>query len=363
MSLEVAVRHRFPGFALDVAFTAPDGVTALFGRSGSGKTSVVNAVAGLLRPDAGRVVARGEALVDTGARLWRAPHRRRIGYVFQEARLFPHLSVRQNLLYGRWFARHGGDGPEFDHVVDLLGLAPLLSRRPATLSGGERQRVSIGRAILSRPRLLLMDEPLAALDEARRAEILPYLERVRDEAGIPILYVSHSVSEVARLATTVIVLDEGRVLRAGAAEDVLSDPFSAASAGIRGVGAVITGRIDTHHSDGLTELSTSSAQIFLPRVAAAVGAEIRVRIEAQDVTLSLTRPEGISALNILPCEITDIRRGEGPGVLVRLRSGADTLLARITQRSAERMGLARGTACHAVIKTVSVAPEDIGRRG
>jgi molybdate transport system ATP-binding protein len=198
MSLSVRLCHRFGGFDLDLAFDAPGGVTALFGRSGAGKTTVINAVAGLLRPDAGRIVAAGRVLLDTGAGVNLPAHRRRIGYVFQDARLFPHLTVRQNLLYGRWF---GGrrDGPGLDRIVALLGIGGLLPRRPATLSGGEKARVAIGRAILSNPDLLALDEPLAALDEARRAEILPYLERLRDDLGLPMLYVSHALAEVARL--------------------------------------------------------------------------------------------------------------------------------------------------------------------
>lgn len=217
MTLSVAIQKRLGEFALDVRFEAPEGVTVLFGRSGSGKTSVVNAVAGLMRPDAGRITLEDEVLFDGAARRSVPVHRRRVGYVFQDSRLFPHLDIRQNLAYGRRARGLKGTGA-MDRIVALLGLEDLLARRPGALSGGEAQRVAIGRALLSEPRMLLMDEPLAALDAPRKADILPYLERLQAETGLPILYVSHNLSEVARLATHLVVLERGRVLKAGSAE-------------------------------------------------------------------------------------------------------------------------------------------------
>jgi molybdate transport system ATP-binding protein len=359
MSLSVTLSHAFEGFTLEASFEAPPGVTALFGRSGAGKTTLVNAVAGLVRPNAGRVAVDDWTLFDTDKRLWLAPHKRRIGYVFQEGRLFPHLSVRQNLLYGRWFAP-GNDGARYDHVVDLLGLGTLLERRPGTLSGGEKQRVAIGRALLSDPKLLLMDEPLAALDEARKAEIMPYLERLRDETRTPILYVSHSVAEVARLATTVVALSEGRVVRAGPTAEVLSDPDAAPMLGVRDAGAVLWGRVRAHHPDGLTELQVSAGPLLLPQINAPVGSEVRIRIEARDVILALDRPQGLSALNILAAKVTALRPGHGPGMVVQLRVGQDLILARITRRSAEALGVAPGLSCYAIMKTVAVAPGNVG---
>ena len=361
MSLAVALRHRFPGFALDVAFEAPPGVTALFGHSGSGKTSVVNAVAGLLRPEAGRIVAGDAVLTDTEAGLWVPPHRRRIGYVFQEGRLFPHLTVRQNLLYGRWMVRAPAEAAAVARVVDMLGIGALLARRPGALSGGEKQRVAIGRALLGAPRLLLMDEPLAALDAPRQEEILPYLERVRDEGGVPILYVSHRVAEVARLATTVAVLEAGRVVRSGPVGAVLADPESVLAVGRSAVGAVLAGHLVRHHADGLSEVALSSGWLLLPHVSQApLGAAVRVRIAAQDVTLSLDPPGRVSALNVLPVVVRAVRGGEGPGALVQLEAGTDRLLARVTRRSAEALGLAPGLACFAMIKAVAVARSDVG---
>ena len=352
MTLDVRLRHAFAGFTLDVAFTAPAGVTALFGRSGSGKTTVINAVAGLLRPDAGRIASDGRVLFDSAGGVNVAVHRRRLGYVFQDARLFPHLTVRQNLLYGRWFAPRG-PGEPLEHVLDLLGIEPLLARRPGALSGGERSRVAIGRALLSNPAMLLLDEPMAALDEARKAEILPYLERLRDETQVPILFVSHAIAEVARLATTIVVLEAGHVLRAGPAQEMLSDPAAVPALGIREAGSVLAARLVRHEADGLSLLETSAGP----------GAMLRVRIAAQDVMLALTRPEGLSALNILPATVTVVRLGEGPGAVVQLRAGTDLLLARVTRRSAEAMGLAVGGRVFAVIKSVAVAQSDVGGAG
>jgi molybdate transport system ATP-binding protein len=361
MTLSVDLEHRFAGFTLKVAFEAPPGVTALFGRSGSGKTTLVNAVAGLLRPDRGRIALGPEVLTDTATGVMLPPHRRRLGYVFQDGRLFPHLTVRQNLLYGRWFAAVE-QGANLDRVVELLGIAPLLGRRPGALSGGEKQRVAIGRAILANPRLLLMDEPLAALDEARKAEILPYLERLRDDLALPILYVSHSMAEVARLATTVVVLEAGRVQAAGPAGDVLSDTATAPSLGLREAGAILTARLVCHDDDGLSHLETSAGPIWLPRVAAPLGTQVRLRILAQDVMLALEPPKGLSALNILPVTVSDIHIGDGPGAMVGLTLGPDRVIARITRRSVLALGLAPGVRAHAVIKAVSVARENLGTK-
>lgn len=352
MTLDIHLRHAFPGFRLEVDLTLPGGLTCLFGRSGSGKTSIINAVAGLLRPDEARVVLDGVALQDL------APHRREVGYVFQDARLFPHLTVAQNLTYGPRVRRRPPEG--MDRIVGLLGLGALLSRRPAALSGGERQRVAIGRALLSRPRLLLMDEPLASLDEGRKAEILPYVEALRDETGLPILYVSHSLPEVARLATTIAVIEAGRVASVGQAAEILSDPATAPLLGLRDAGAVLTARIASHEGDGLTRLETAAGPLWLPHVAGTPGRAVRVRIAAQDVILSRDRPVGLSALNILPGTVAALHEGQGPGVLVRLAVGPEFLLARLTRRSAQALALAPGVAVHAVLKSVAVAQADVG---
>lgn len=357
MSLEIAITHRFSGFELDVAFAAPGGVTVLFGASGSGKTTVVRAVAGLLKPDSGRIVVGGTVFQDTETFL---PARKRsLGYIFQDTRLFPHLTVAQNLAYGVRFARGGGPAVPRDRVLEMLGIGDLLDRRSAALSGGEAARVAIGRALLARPRVILADEPLASLDAARKAEILPYFERLASEVATPILYVTHSAGEVARLATTVVALEKGRVLRAGPALEVLSDPM-VTPAGPRAAGAVIEARVAAHHDDGLSELDAGGVPLFLPRVKAPLGTALRVRVAAQDVLLSDRPPDGLSALNVMPARIESLRVGTGPGALVSLDAPCGRLLARVTGRSVARMSLVEGMAVWAVIKAVAVAPEDVG---
>lgn len=357
MSLSVAIRHGFPGFALDVGFDAPQGLTVLFGRSGAGKTTVVNAVAGLFRPEQGRILLDGRVLTDSAAGIMLPPHMRRVGYVFQDARLFPHLTVQQNLTYGQRFAPKGGAG--LADVVDLLGIAPLLARRPGALSGGEKQRVAIGRALLSNPRILLMDEPLAALDEARKAEILPYVERLRDQVGVPILYISHAMAEVARLATTLVVLEKGRVLRAGPGGELLADAGLAPALGLSEAGAILHARVVGHEADGLTRLETEVGPLWLAQVNAPVGRMVGVRIMAQDVMLARVRPEGLSALNILPGRVTEMQVG-GTGVVVQVAVGRDRILAQVTARSVAALCLQDGAEVFAVLKAVAVAQGDVG---
>ncbi|WP_037155110.1 molybdenum ABC transporter ATP-binding protein [Rhizobium freirei] len=355
MTLSVDIRHRLGAFSLEAAFTSNGGVTALFGRSGSGKTSIVRIIAGLTRPDHGRVSLDDTVLADTERQIFIPRHRRRFGYVFQEARLFPHLSVQQNLNYGRWFAPRNERSESFDSVVDLLGIAALLDRRPAKLSGGEKQRVAIGRALLSSPRLLLMDEPLAALDEARKAEILPYLERLRDETKVPIIYVSHSIAEVARLANRVVVMRDGKIETIGAAVDVFSQLSGPLAADRREAGVLLEGqveRLDGQHR--LTVVALKAARLVVPGQAAGVGRTVRVHIPARDVMLAIAKPEGLSALNILEGVVRDIGMVADGTAEVAVDCGGDIVLARITQFSAERLELRAGMPIHAIIKTVAL---------
>jgi molybdate transport system ATP-binding protein len=216
--LVVELEKQLGEFSLNILFASEGGATVLFGPSGAGKTSIINMIAGLLKPDRGRIVLDDDVLFDDAARINVPAWQRRVGYVFQEGRLFPHLSIRHNLIYGRWMGGHPDDRAAFDHAVELLDIGHLLDRRPGKLSGGERQRVAVGRALLMRPRLLLLDEPLASLDAGRKQDILPYLERLRDEAQVPIIYVSHDAAEVKRIATRVVRLDGGKVTATGGPE-------------------------------------------------------------------------------------------------------------------------------------------------
>ncbi|TDT75243.1 molybdate transport system ATP-binding protein [Litoreibacter halocynthiae] len=361
MSVSVQITQRLGDFALDASFESEGGVTALFGPSGCGKTSIINAIAGLSRPDAGHVRLGDQVLFNSATGVFVPPHKRRIGYVFQEPRLFPHMSVAQNIGYGRPNQLYSTRG---DGGLAVLGIEHLLERYPRDLSGGEAQRVAIARALTSQPKVLLMDEPLAALDDARKTEFLPYLQALVAKTSIPVFYVSHAMSEVAQLADHLVVMRDGRVARSGALAQLLSDPAAISDIGVREAGAILNVTVaQADASDGLSVLATSAGRLFLPKVQAEDGTAMRVRIRASDVILSKDKPDGLSALNILPCKVTQIHEGQGPGVAVALRSGEDALMARITRRSARTMGLTAGLSCYAVIKSVSVAPTDMGGRG
>jgi molybdate transport system ATP-binding protein len=352
MSLAIDIGLTRPGFTLDVAFDSPGGVTALFGRSGAGKSTIAGLLAGLVRPDRGRILVDGEVLVDRAAGLFVPPHRRRIGSVFQDGRLFPHLSVRRNLLYGAWFAgRREAAGKPLADIVDLLGIGHLLERRPATLSGGEKQRVAIGRALLMGPRLLVLDEPLAALDQARKDEILPYLERLRDETRLPMVYVSHSRDEVVRLADRLVVIEAGKVVSAGPIAEVSSrfDPQSGSEAAA--VLAVRVEAIDREH--GLAVLGFAGGSLRVPVGRLVPGQALRLQIRARDVAIATAPPEGLSILNVLPTTILEMHAAGPTAVGLRLDCGGTVLVAEITKLSAEALALAPGRAVHALVKSVS----------
>ena len=356
MSLAVAVRHKLGGISLDVGFESTGGITAVFGASGCGKTSLVNVIAGLIRPDFARISVGDTVLIDTERGIDLPPHKRRIGYVFQEARLFPHLTVENNLAYGEWFTPKSERYAGRAQILDLLGIGHLLKRRPRDLSGGEKQRVAIGRALLASPRLLLMDEPLASLDGARKAEIMPYLERLRDEVQIPIVYVSHSVAEVMRLASDVAVLAQGKLVAFGPAAEI-AQRLDLVPAEEREEGGVIIDMKVASHDDGfgLTRLASPAGDIYVPGRIGPEGTPARVRIRARDVMLALEEPKHISALNILRGTVAAITPADASSVNVRLDCGGAAVVARVTRHSASVLKLAPGTPAFAVVKAVSVS--------
>ncbi len=342
--LEVDVAHSWPSFDLRVQFTVPPGITALFGPSGAGKTSIARAVAGLLKPDSAKISLGERLLADTSAGVHIKPHQRRVAYIFQEPRLFPHLTVAQNIAYG------GQPEPE---LIARLGIADLMDRKPEGLSGGEAQRVAIARAMATRPDVVVMDEPLSALDGPRREEILPWIEALRDSGEVPILYVSHAVDEVARLADRMVVLKDGHVAGHGPVAEVLADPLLLAFFGPRAAGSVITGKVtEIDKAAGLTRLATSAGPIFVPGRVGALGSPLRLRIPAGDVILATERPTGISALNVLEAEVTAIE--PGPPVAVALAAGEDRLLSVITSRSAAALGIVPGQRVFAIVKATAV---------
>ena len=354
MTITVQVRQKLGSFDLDASFESNGRLIALFGPSGAGKSSVINFIAGLSRATAGKVVVDGNVLVDTENRIFVLRHKRRIGYVFQEGRLFPHLSVRHNLAYGRWFAPNEDSGVDTAAVTRLLGLEHLVDRMPNHLSGGEKQRVAIGRALLSAPKLLLLDEPLASLDQARKSEIMPYIEKLRDETNIPIIYVSHSIAEVARLATDIVVIASGRVTACGPVSDILQRPDVMRSEDQWDASSVIDMNVVSYDATfDITKLRSVIGEMNVPGVMAALGKKVRLRIRARDVLIALQQPAGISAQNSLHGEITDIQI-RGAFADVKINCGGESISARITHQSAASLGLTTGMIIFAVVKTASV---------
>jgi len=364
--IEIAIEKKLGSFTLDARLEAPEsGVTALFGRSGMGKTSVINALAGLLRPDRGRIIIGGTTLFDSERGINLPPEKRRLGYVFQEARLFPHYSVRGNLLYG---AKSDKDqpGPSFDAVVDLLGIKDLLTRRPADLSGGDKQRVAIGRALLASPRLLLMDEPLASLDGPRKNEIMPFIERLRDELKLPIFYVSHEMEEIIRLADLLVLLDAGKVAASGSVEELTSRLDLWPLTGRYEAGAVIRTVLRGHDTTfGLSELAFAGGRLRVTELTLPLGTPIRVRIHARDVVIATEQPAHLSIRNAFAAKVIELAPPRGPLIDVKLDIGSPgepvMLWARITQRACQELKLAPGKPVFALVKTVALDRHSLGR--
>jgi molybdate transport system ATP-binding protein len=343
---------RRGGFALDAAFEAPAGqVTALFGASGAGKTSILRAIAGLDRFNGGCMLD-GEVWQD--ARGFLPPHRRAVGYVFQEASLFPHLPVRGNLEFG--LRRAGGATPVigFDEAMSLLGLGPLLDRAPATLSGGERQRVALGRTLLAQPRLLLLDEPVSALDRQAKEEILPYFEALHRTLSLPVVLVTHDIVEVERLADRLVLLSGGRVMGAGPLNDMLvGGGFGLREA--RDAAAVLVGRVVAHEAaDGLSSIEVGGQRLLMAGHAGAAGEMVRLRIAARDVSLATERPSATTILNVLEAVVEAIETVSEAEAIVALRLGGEPMLARVTRRSIGQLGIAPGQEVFAQVKGVSL---------
>lgn len=370
--LKIEAGHRFfdgaDVFSLDVGLESPDsGVTAIFGPSGAGKTTLLKIVAGLLRPDFVRIQVGDTVLCDTQNGDWVPPNKRRIGYVFQDTRLFPHLNVKGNLQFGRRFNPPAETKAlSFDSVVSLLDLEKLLDRPIHHLSGGESQRVAIGRALLANPRLLLLDEPLAALDSARKAEILPYLEGLRHSLDLPILYVSHSLAEIRRLATWLAVLDAGKIKAFGTVEDITGELDLSPLVEGEDAGTVLAATIEEHDTaHKLTYLSAAGQQFIVPIVNLPPGAHVRVQVRPQDVALALERPQNLSVLNILEGSIASMQTTSKQHVVdVQVNIGTPTkpvhMWAQVTQLASERLNLRQGIPVFALIKAVSLDKDRVG---
>lgn len=353
------IRARFniaySAFKLDVDLSLPGrGVTALFGPSGSGKTTCLRAMTGLERFPGSYLEVNGEVWQDDERNIFLPTFKRPLGYVFQEASLFPHLSVQRNLEYGMRRVPRAMHQVSLDQAVALLDIGHLLQRNPDKLSGGERQRVAIARALATSPRILLMDEPLAALDSKRKEEIMPYLERLHDELDIPVIYVSHSSDEVARLADHLVLLENGKVVASGATSDLMTRldlNFAHGDTASALVAATVTAHDASFH---LTSAEFSGGQLLLPQQAATIGQQIRVRIQARDVSLSLTPQRDSSILNIVPAIVAELSDDAAGQVMIGLDANSTRLLARITRKSCEAMGLALGTPVFAQIKGIAI---------
>ena len=354
----IAFEARFSrdGFTLDLAFSTDARIAGLFGPSGAGKSTIIDLLAGLARPDQGRITLGGEVLLDTQRGLFVPAHRRRIAVVFQDAQLFPHLSVRQNLAFGRWFTPRALRRVDPAPIIETLGIGALLDRRPRSLSGGERQRVGVARALLASPRLLLMDEPLAALDMIRRFEILRLIERVRDATGIPILYVSHSVEEISQLADDVVVIEKGRMVAQGPPAQAFAAARHLVESRRFGLASPLVCRVERYDAArDVTALAHPAGAVTLAGNAGAVGRDVRLLMRATDVSLATARPQGLSIRIVLSGTIETIEEDAGPLALVGVRlSGGDLLRASITRLARDELALVAGQPVFCLVKSAAL---------
>ncbi|MBM09154.1 MAG: molybdenum ABC transporter ATP-binding protein [Magnetovibrio sp.] len=347
-------------FSLRANFSTNHGLTAFYGRSGTGKTTLANAIAGLEKPNFGKIVLGTRTLYNSDKNVIISPEKRRIGYIFQDGRLFPHLSVQKNLLYGRRCIPSDIEFPDFDEIINLLDLQDLLYRHPINLSGGEKQRVAFGRAILSAPELLIMDEPLAALDPGHKDEIFPFIQRLRDNIGVPIIYISHALEEIIRLADYMVIFDKGITVASGPVDRIMSQLNLRTLIGHHEAGAVLQATIcGQDKTFGLTELNFKRGRLFVAGIDLPLGTSVRVRIRASNVSLSLTKPSDTSILNVLPAKVIEITENFEPQMDVLLDIGIP-LIARITRRSLTNMKLQPGTAVFALIKSTAIDRRSLG---
>jgi len=355
MALEAMAQATAP-IPLDFAFRVEPGeLLALVGHSGSGKTTVLRTIAGLWRPTVARVSIGGRGWLDTAKGVDLAAHRRRVGVVFQNYALFPHLSAARNVMA----AMDTPDPAGAARLLDLVNLHGLGDRRPAQLSGGQQQRVALARALARQPDALLLDEPFSAVDRATREKLYSEIIALRAHLKMPVVLVTHDMNEAQLLADRLVVMDKGRMVCTGTTAQVMADPTALRAMGIREVAALLPATVVSHLPDGLTLLETPAGALFLPLLEAAPGTVVRVRIMAHDVILSRARPEGLSAQNILAGRITRIVAGQGPAVMVHIDAGGHEILARITRRAAETMGLQVADQVHAILKSMSVARDHI----
>lgn len=360
MALDVMARAASP-IPLDASFRAEPGeLLALVGHSGSGKTTLLRTIAGLWRPETARVAVDGEVWLDTAAGVNLPPHRRHVGVVFQNHALFPHMTAVQNVI-----AAMDRDAPsprvEAERLLALVNLPELADRKPAQLSGGQQQRVAVARALARRPQALLLDEPFSAVDRATRERLYDEIIALRAHLKMPVVLVTHDMNEAQLLADRIVVIEKGRLVREGTTAEVMADPEALRAMGVREVAALLPAIIIEHLDDGLTRLDAASGPLFLPTIDGAPGTRVRVRILAHEVILARKRPEGLSAQNILAGKVSGIVPGTGPGVIVHVQVGDAEILAGVTRRAVEQMGLGAGDEVHAIVKSMSVARDHIAR--
>jgi molybdate transport system ATP-binding protein len=357
MALEVMARASAP-IPLDVAFRVEPGeLLALVGHSGSGKTTLLRTIAGLWRPEVAQVSVDGVCWLDTNARVDLPPHRRRVGLVFQNYALFPHMTAAQNVMA----AMGRADPVEAERILDLVNLHGLGARRPAQLSGGQQQRVAVARALARRPQALLLDEPFSAVDRATREKLYGEIIALRAHLRMPVVLVTHDVNEAQLLADRMVVIEKGQVVREGTTAAVMADTEALRAMGIREVAVMLPATVAEHLPDGLMRLDAATGPLFLPTVEGALGTRVRVRIMAHEVIVSRARPEGLSAQNILAGTVARVVPGAGPGVMIHVAVGEHEILSRITRRAAEQLALRPGDTVHAILKSMSVARDHVTR--